>query len=204
MFGTRFFKLSVVFLSLVAFTSSQAGFIPVTNKAILSIRGKKKKIIIDPFNVRAIQVDVQFDPGQVKFRSIIPIAPFEIDAQSPPNLERLSEGFLEDVFVVVPDTVDPPEGHVDIFEVFFEDVGRSKFAQFTVFASSNDFMRGFDPDTGETVNVDPLNIVPATFTTPEPSSFALIAIGMLGLVGNRWRVRQRAACLQIGLPSTSG
>jgi hypothetical protein len=79
---------------------------------------------------------------------------------------------------------------VFIFDVILRNrPGSSDPPVFTVFASSNDFIRAFDTDTGQSITIGPDSIEPAT-CVPEPSTLTLSGIGTLGLLlACAWRRR---------------
>ena len=124
----------------------------------------------DPLNVRGFQLDVMFDPARahldqtVGMKGIIYKFPFM--QTTPPNFGELGFGLLQDV---AGGTSTTSPGDVDIFELQFIDLHPElpiDAVPFTVFASSNDFIVGFDPVTMMTVIFGFGQIAPTTRTVP--------------------------------------
>jgi hypothetical protein len=81
---------------------------------------------------------------------------------------------------------DPPTGDTNIFAVEFDDLDPLSNAptSFTVFATGDDYLSGFDASTGLPVIAPSDAIMPATaiaVDVPEPASLALLGASVIGL-----------------------
>ncbi len=135
--------------------------------------------IIDPFNVEEFQLDFEFTTGAIEFDHVNYLNGFvEV---TPPDLTELSSGLIMDITGF---SSDPVEGNVDIFELWFKVVDSFPTTG-NVFASENDFIVGFDPDTQDRVTFDSTQIEGAIFQAhvPEPTTVALLGIGLVEIEG---------------------
>ena len=133
------------------------------------VNGVQKWVMrIDPLNVKSFQLDVIFDPSRCQLdqsggtTGVIYKFPFAQGA-TPPDFTQLSSGRLQDIAGST--TGDTLPGDVDIFELTFTDLQPGapiNGVPFTVFASSNDSIVGFDPATMQTVIFDSAQIAPTT------------------------------------------
>ena len=143
---------------------------------------------VDPINTKEFQLDVAFDTTRASYIGIEYVSPYIQTA--PPDLSRLGDGLLQDV-AGYSSISPPPPGNVDVFMVIFQDLQPSQpIPQFTVFASSNDFVIGYDTDTGGQTIFGPSNIIPAT-CIPVPSAVLLLGSGLAGLAGFNMRKRKK-------------
>jgi hypothetical protein len=98
----------------------------------------------------------------------------------------LSSGLIQDISGT---TEVPPSGDVNLFEVTFTFKSGVSNTPATVFASANDYVVGYDPVTQAEQTIGPQFIESRTCTTcvPEPSTWAMMALGFggLGFVGYR-------------------
>jgi autotransporter-associated beta strand protein len=122
---------------------------------------------IDPLNVRGFQLDINFNPDRavldqtVGQNGIIYKIPF-VQGPVPPDFSMLAQGFIKDI---AGSAMKTSPGDVDIFELVFLDTQPGQPIDgiaFTVFASSNDSIVGFDPVTMQTVVFDFTQIAPTT------------------------------------------
>ncbi len=149
--------------------AAKAGGGTTTTATLTYVNGVQKWVMrIDPFNVQGFQLDVAFDPARcqldqsVGVNGIVYKNPFTQTTSS--DFSRLSQGLLQDVAGSTPST---SPGDVDIFELVFIDLQPGApitNVPFTVFASSNDSITGFDPVTSQTVIFDSTQIAPTTRT----------------------------------------
>jgi len=134
------------------------------------------------------------------FEGLTYVSPYEETA--PPDLSQLSSGLI--LHISAASSVSPPPpGEVDTFDLLFRDLDPTNTTPtiVTFFAADGDFITVFDPDTGNTANVGPADILSAGgdaayANCPEPSALALAGIGgacgILGLGWRRWRERRAA------------
>jgi autotransporter-associated beta strand protein len=151
--------------------AAKAGGGTTTTASLTYVNGVKKWVMrIDPLNVQSFQLDIMFDPARcqldqsVGLNGIIYKSPFNQGA-TPPDFSQLSSGRLQDV---AGSTANTSPGDVDIFELVFIDLQPGapiNGVPFTVFASSNDSIVGFDPATMQTVIFDSAQIAPTTRTS---------------------------------------
>lgn len=166
--------------------------------ALPFIISKKKRrwiALVDPVNIESFQLDLSYDPMRMEYIGVRYVYPYISDG--PRGLDLSVLGLVQDIRgrVSIPT---PPPGEVDIFGVEFEDLDPESDipSHFTVFASNNDFIRAFDITTGIQFIADNTNIAPTTASTvisaaiPEPSTFALIGIGALGMLTFFWRSKR--------------
>jgi hypothetical protein len=147
---------------------------------------------IDPTNVQAFQLDIAFDPSKLQFIDVRYLSPYV--AVGTPDLSRLAEGLLQDVAGVAQT---PSSGDVDLYEARFRLLDRSAFPQFTVFASSNDFVDVLDTVTGQIARVAPQDILPCETKIPEPSTHGLLITGLAIVAGYDLRRRRQYSCLSV-------
>jgi autotransporter-associated beta strand protein len=124
---------------------------------------------IDPLEVQAFQLDFMFNPDRAQLvqsvgeNGVIFKFPFN-QGPVPPDFTGLGMGRLLDVSG---NTAATSPGDVDIFELVFIDLQPGQpidNVAFTVFASSNDSIVGFDPVTLQTVTFNSTQIAPTTRT----------------------------------------
>ena len=120
----------------------------------------------DPLNVQGFQLDFMFDPARAHLDQTVGINgiiyKFPFMQTTPPNFGELPFGLIQDIAAGT-STTSP--GDVDIFELVFLDLHPElpiDNVPFTVFASSNDFIIGFDPVTMQTVTFGSAQIAPTT------------------------------------------
>ena len=121
----------------------------------------------DPLNVQGFQLDFMFDPSRahldqtVGMNGVLHKFPF-VQGPVPPNFGELPFGLIQDIAAGT-STTSP--GDADIFELVFLDLHPElpiDNVPFTVFASSNDFIIGFDPVTMQTVTFGSTQVAPTT------------------------------------------
>jgi len=190
---------------------------------------------VDPYNVSSFQLDVSFEASKVAFVGITGLNGFIIDDDFKIIIDG-NLGLIQDIHGYFPgfndrtpigaaefaplvgDTsgtgavpglpVFPPAGEVDLFQLTFLDLRPDLDKTFGVFASSNDYMNGFDPDTGGQTTasgpVDPngLGVAPAFSTVPGiptngggssaplPGALVVGMIGGAGVLANAARRRK--------------
>ncbi len=159
--------LSVVFPAISY--AAKAGGGTTTTAVLTYVNGVQKWVMrIDPLNVQGFQLDITFDPARcqldqsVGLNGILYKVPF--NQTTSPDFTALSSGRLQDV---AGSTQTTSPGDVDIFELVFIDLQPGTpitSVPFTVFASSNDSITGFDPVTSQTVIFDSTQIAPTTRT----------------------------------------
>jgi hypothetical protein len=146
---------------------------------------------IDPYDVESFQLDIGFDPARAEVESIDYLSGFS--QSTLPDLSRLGDGLLQDIAGT---TASPIPGDVDMFQVVFRDLHPEQpvnSATFTAFASSNDFLIMFDPNTNDRYAITPANITGTSASVPEPSApFLAIAAIAIGTVARRKRRRRVA------------
>ena len=140
-----------------------------TTMVLTYVNGVKKWVCrIDPLNVQGFQLDFQWDPNRVQLDTSVGLGgviyknPF--NQTSAPILD-MAGGFLRDI---AGSTLATSPGDVDIFELVFIDLQPGlpiDGVPFTVFASPNDSITAFDPDTNQTVVFDFTQIAPTTRTS---------------------------------------
>ena len=150
-------------------SAAKAGGGTTTTACLTYVNGVKKWVMrIDPLNVQSFQLDITFDPARCQLdqsaglNGIIYKSPF--NETKSPDFSQLSSGHLLDV---AGSTASTSPGDVDIFELVFIDLQPGapvSGVPFTVFASSNDSIVGFDPATTQTVIFDSAEIAPTTRT----------------------------------------
>jgi autotransporter-associated beta strand protein len=141
-----------------------------TTCTLTYVNGVKKWVMrIDPLNVQSFQLDIIFDPARaqldqaVGLNGVVYKFPFSQSATSP-DFTQVASGRLQDVAGTTSNT---SPGDVDIFELVFIDLQPGapiNGVPFTVFASSNDSIVGFDPATMQTVIFDAAQIASTTRT----------------------------------------
>jgi autotransporter-associated beta strand protein len=149
--------------------AAKAGGGTTTTATLTYVNGVQKWVMrIDPLNVRSFQLDIVFDPARCQLDqpggTTGVIYKFPFNQTTPPDLTGLSSGRLQDV---AGSTSNTSPGDVDIFELVFTDLQPGlpiNGVPFTVFASSNDSIVGFDPVTMQTVVFDSTQIAATTRT----------------------------------------
>jgi hypothetical protein len=140
---------------------------------------------IDPQNVESFQLDVRFDPTRALFSGLDYVSPYNQTQGSSPDFSQLGSGLLQDV-AGTSSVSPPPSGDVDLFTVRFSDLNPSlspALAPFTVFASSNDFIVGVDPSTGQATRYSGSGAIPSeTCVVPEANTGLLIGSCGLGVL----------------------
>lgn len=152
---------------------------------------RRRIIWVDPINVDSFQLDVSFDTARVSYSGVEYVSPYvpfpsaDPTVPIPPDLSRLGDGLLQDV-AGYSSSSPPPEGEVYIFKVIFEDLrpDLDSWPVFTVFASSNDFIYGYNTETGDFPLFGPADIIPASII-PEPATLVLLGLGGLALLRRR-------------------
>jgi len=233
--SSLFSALCILFLLSV---SAQAGLIKNAGSALTSnttttTSGQKSILMtVDPFNISSFQLDVSFESDKVQFVGITGLNGFVIDndftvsnvggAGLITDIHGYYPGFNDrniipiettggPVGAAVPGTpAFPPAGEVDIFQLEFLVLDFIHDKHFGVFASSNDYINGFDPDTGGTtrasgpINSDGFGVAPAFSVVPGipgipqgggtsaplPGGLAVGFLGGMGVLANAIRRRK--------------
>lgn len=179
-FQQRFSPKSILWLFVI--TAGLVGAFPAVSEAakagggttttcvLTYVNGVKKWVMrIDPLNVQSFQLDVMFDPSRVQLDQSVGlngiVYKFPFNQATSPDLSQLNQGHLQHV---AGNTANTSPGDVDIFELVFIDLQPGApitGVPFTVFASSNDSIVGFDPATLQTVVFDSAEIAPTTRTS---------------------------------------
>lgn len=209
-----------VFAAFLMSGSAQAGLIKNAGKSTTSntttttTSGQHSILMtVDPFNITSFQLDVSFEADKVRFDGVITgLNGYIIDTDFNVIIDG-STGLIQDIHgyypgfndrtpltpgleaAAVPGLPLPPAGEVDIFQLVFTDLRPDLDKTFGVFASSNDYMNGIDPQSGDMttaqgpVNLDGFGVVPAFSTVPGippgggGSSAPLPAGVLVGLMG---------------------
>jgi hypothetical protein len=151
--------------------------------AAAPVAPKRFHFFVDPQAVESFQFDIEFDETRASFLDIVYISPY--GQTTLPDLSMLGSGLLQDV-AGISASFPPPPGDVDIFVVNFLDLDPSLppcDALFTVFASSNDFLVGVDPDTSDRTTYGSSAIRSLSISIPCPDSSSLMVdISVLGII----------------------
>lgn len=152
---------------------------------------KRWVAIVDPVNLSDFQLDMSYDPMRMEFDEIEYVAPYSGEGLELPDLSV--PGLVQDV---QGHTDTPPPGEIDIFKAYFYDLQPTSTqpSQFTVFASSNDFLRALDTDSGTFLVAAPADIVSRTAwaAVPEPASLGMLMFAALTAPLVRIRAKRRA------------
>lgn len=219
-----------IFALLFVSVSTHAGLIKNAGKASTSnttttTSGQRSILMtVDPYNISSFQLDVSFEASKVQFVGIVGLNGYIIDDDFNVITDG-NTGFITDIHgyfpgfndrIFTPITTDsvvegplppnPPAGEVDIFQVEFLVLRPDLDKTFGVFASSNDYIKGFDPDTGGMttasgpVNSDGFGVAPAFSTVPGipnggssaplPGALAMGLVGGIGVLANVVRRRK--------------
>lgn len=222
---------SAVCVLFVLSFSAQAGIVKNAGKASTSnttttTPGQHSILMtVDPYNITSFQLDVSFEADKVTFDSITGLNGYIVDDFSVTingNVGQIQgihgyyPGFDDrspPITIDAPPPADlpqggvplPPAGEVDIFQLVFTDLRPDLDKTFGVFATPDDYINGFDPQTGDMtqalgpVNTDGFGVVPAFSTVPGipngggnnvPLPGALM-MGMLGGAGVLGHVARR-------------
>lgn len=224
---------SAVCILFLLSASAQAALIKNAGKASTSnttttTSGQRSILMtVDPFNVSSFQLDVSFESDKVQFVGITGLNGFVIDNDFTISTVEGS-GLITDIHgyfpgfndrSILPIIIDgpvgaavpgtpafPPPGEVNIFQIEFLVLDTIHDKHFGVFASDNDYINGFDPNTGDTtqatgpINSDGFGVAPAFSTVPGipqggnnvplPGAFAMGVLGGMGVLGNAIRRRK--------------
>ena len=146
-------------------------------KLFSSDEGADMACFVDPLNTQAFNLNFRFDASKLELQSIVYISPFT--QTTSPDLSQLSSGLIQGI---AGSTSTLSSGDVDIFEIIlhFRD-NTFENTSFTVFAGSNSFVIGQDPNTGQQTTIGPNSIAPMTtfVSIPERSSLILLGMGLM-------------------------
>lgn len=227
--------LSAICVLFLLSVSAQASLVKNAGKASTSnttttTSGQHSILMtVDPFNVSSFQLDVSFESDKVQFVGITGLNGFVIDNDFTVSTSEGS-GRITDIHGYFPgfndrdiipiETIDgpspaavpgtpafPPPGEVDIFQIEFLVLDFIHDKHFGVFASSNDYINGIDPNTGDTtqasgpINTDGFGVAPAFSTVPGipqgggnsaplPGGLAVGLLGGMGVLANAIRRRK--------------
>jgi hypothetical protein len=148
-----------------------------------------KACFIDPENVEAFSLSIEFDSSVLTFDSIIYIAPYV--ETTPPDLSQVADGYIYNIAGSIAAGDVAPAGDVNIFEVIYTAsvAGTEPLGYDTVFASTGDYVDAIDPDTGAITYFGPSQIVGVACT--QESSTALLTVA--GALAMAMAMRKRMA-----------
>jgi hypothetical protein len=157
----------------------------VAIKFIINKNKRRWVALVDPLNVESFQLDLSYDPNRMQYLGVQYVEPYVNSGPFGPDLSV--PGLVQDIIGQVSIPI-PPPGEVDIFGVEFDDLEPTSDlpSYFTIFASSNDYIRALDTNTGNYVIADWTTIFPTTASTvPEPDGLSLMLAGLAFPVTSR-------------------
>jgi hypothetical protein len=211
-FFSAFCVLFVLSFSAHAGIIKNAGKASTSNTTTTTSGQHSILMTVDPFNISSFQLDVSFEADKVTFDSLTGLNGYIVDDFT--VTIRGNVGLIQGIHGFYPGFDDrsppitiagppdgpvgglplPPAGEVDIFQLLFTDLRPDLDKTFGVFATPDDYINGFDPQTGDTttasgpVNSDGFGVVPAFSTVPGipnggGNSVPLPGALMMGLLG---------------------